>query len=382
MIRTTRLILTLLAAVLIAGCTDGFPDEEAHFGLEDKVRPYEITLDPPEVAPGETVTATLRYHMPRPAAAAATWRVALDYDDGLYEADQVERLFVDVADVDPAVVDADGFVTQTARFTVPATVFDTTTAIAEVIGDEVMLALLGALPDGVVSQPPLRSEVSAFLASVTPEDLAALDPEAAFLVQRLADIFACAVRFRVTLEDGIVVDVVRRLTVRHSGRLGSVNTNTNCEVSVLRVGEIPRHDVDLGDLEDLEGDVIWHDLDLDGRVDVPLDPSHTYFIRARGSVQTYTSPFDDVRRLEEELELAWHYYRVDAPGSGHQFLVDDAGEEAESWELDEDVRLDPPGVGADYRVLAVMRDVRGEWARYHASPGSTTRELRVVFVAP
>ena len=387
MTRTTLLMLTLIAAVLLAGCGEEFPDQEAHFGLENKIRPYEITLDPPEAAPGETVTATIRYHMPWASAAQATWRVALDFDSGLYETDQVERAFVGVPDVDAAVVDAEGFVSQVARFIVPSDIYAVTSAIPEVLTDEFILELLHAVPDGLLSDPPRKSEVAAFLADLTADDLVGLDDDARAVIHRLADIFACAVRFRVTLEDDMNVDVVRRLTVRHSGRLGSANTNTNAEISLFIVGEIPRHDFDLDDLEDVESEIIWHAFDevsADGHAlaRVPLDSGHTYLMRVRVAPEYYTSPFDDVRELEEETEPSWYYYRLDAPGSGHQFFVNEIGEEAEAYELDEDSRIDPPSVGSSFRVLAVVHDERGEWQRYHASPGSTTRMVEVEFVAP
>jgi hypothetical protein len=382
-----RLILmpAALSLLIVAGCSETFPDEEAHLGLEEKIRPYEITLDPPEVAPGETTTATLRYHMPRAAAAAATWRVALDYDAGLYEVDQVERHFVAVADVDPPLVDDAGFVVQTARFTVPDSIFTVTSAIPDELNDDIMVALLDGLPAGLFSDPPRKEEVAAALASLTAEDLAALDPQEAALVHAVADIFACAVRFRVTLDDGMSVDVVRRLTVRHSSRLASPNTNHNNVVPQLTVGEIPRHDFDLGDLDEVIDEVVWHPSDTSDpelwRIEVPLDDGHTYFLRSRATVDRYTSPFDPDRLLEEQLEYRWYYYRLDAPRSGHQFLVSETGEEAEMYELDDDTRIDPPGVGARYRILSVVRDERGEWARYHASPGSSTRVVEIIFTA-
>lgn len=385
--RTLLLMLVLLAAVLLAGCSDNFPDQEAHLGLQDKIRPYEITLDPPEAAPGETVTATLRYHMPRAAAADVTWRVALDYDSGLYEADEIERHHVDVTDVDAAVTDAEGFVVQVARFTVPTDIYAVTSAIPEELSDEFILALVALLPEGVVSEPPLKSEVAAFLAATTVDDLGTLPADARLTVHRLADIFACAVRFRVTLEDGMQVDVVRRLTVRHSGRLGSANVNTNAVVSRFVVGEIPRHDFDMDDLDEVESEVIWHEFDGVSEAghpvaNVPLDTGHTYFMRVRTDPEHYTSPFEYEHDLTEEEEYRWYYYRLDAPGSGHQFFVSETGEEAEMYELDDDARIDPPSVGSSFRVLSVVRDERGEWARYHASPGSTTTLGEVVFIAP
>ena len=94
-----------LAPFPLAGCGDGFPDEEMHLGLEDKTRPYAITVEPPEVAPGQAVTVTLDYHAARPGEIEHRWRVALDYASGPYEADEVERRLVALPEVPAPEVD-------------------------------------------------------------------------------------------------------------------------------------------------------------------------------------------------------------------------------------------------------------------------------------
>lgn len=377
----------LLAWLVAGGCTDGFPDEEAHLGLEDKVRPYGITLDPPEVGPGDVAAITLEYHAPHPTNVAAEWRVALDYDSGLYGTDQVERQFVPVTDLDPPVADGLGFVIQTARFTVPDSVLYWSSALPDPLNDDLMLAILEQLPAVPTSDPPRKAEVLGYLENLTLDDLAHMDLVTVAMVQHLADLVACAVRFRVTLEDGMQVDVTRRLTVRYSTRVASPNVNANADITRFVVGEIPRDDFDLGDLEDVTAEVIWHE--FDGVADdgtplatVPFFGDHTYFTRVRFAPEAYTSPFDMERVLEERAQYHWYYYRVDAPRSGHQFFVTDTGDGAEWYHLDQDARVDPPSVGSRFRVLSVVRDERGEWARYHASPGASTVVGEVVFVAP
>ena len=56
-----------------------------------------------------------------------------------------------------------------------------------------------------------------------------------------------------------------------------------------------------------------------------------------------------------------HYYRLDAPGSGHRLYADPEGNETEMFELDDDVRMLPPGGTARFRLISAVRDVRGEW---------------------
>ena len=113
----------------------------------------------------------------------------------------------------------------------------------------------------------------------------------------------------------------------------------------------------------------------------PYDPGRTYFARVRFAPELYTSPYDVVRELAEQGTYHWFYFRLDAPGSGHQLLATDEGEEAESWELDEDVRLAPPGESSRFRLIAVVRDERVEWARYQAVAGQSVVAGEVVFQA-
>lgn len=86
--------------------------------------------------------------------------------------------------------------------------------------------------------------------------------------------------------------------------------------------------------------------------------------------------------LEEQGENRWYYYRLDAPGSGHVLFANDVGEETEMYELDEDVRLLPPGGTSRYRLVAVVRDVRVEWQQYGAALGATVVVGEVVFEGP
>ncbi len=380
MMTVPRLLAIVSAAAtlaLLAGCGEGFPDEEMHLGLEDKIRPYAVVCEPPEAAPGETVTVTLRYHAPRPAAVVPAWRVVLDYDEGLYEADETERRHVVLADLPAPVADAQGFVTQSFSYTVPDSTLLWSSAIPDVLTDEVMVVLTNAL-----GLPPAKDEVATYLAGLTGDDLAVMDPQQAAIVQRLADVFAVQIRLRATLVDGLTVDVTRNLTVRHSRRLGSDNANANAEITRFVIGSVPVVDLDLDQLDEHTDQITWHEFDANGEAHVVVDPGRTYFARVRFAPETYTSPYDDASSLAELGNYRWFYYRLDAPGSGHQLFADDEGEEAEAWDLDEDVRLLPPGGASRFRLTAVVRDDRVEWARYHAVPGQNVAEGVVVFAPP
>jgi hypothetical protein len=382
---TPRLLAVLAAAAalaLLTGCGEGFPDEEMHLGLEDKIRPYAVVCEPPEAAPGETVAVTLRYFAPRPAAVVPAWRVVLDYDQGLYEADETERRHAELGALPAPVADGQGFVTQSFAYTVPDSTLLWSSGIPEVLTDEVMLALTEA-----AGLPPSKGAVAAYLAALTSDDLAAMDPAARGVAQRLADVFACQIRLRATLADGMTVDVTRNLTVRHSRRLGSANANANAAITRFVIGSVPVVDLDLGQLEAHAAEITWHEFDGTSpeglpEARVPADPGRTYFARVRFMPELYTSPYDAARALEEQGTYRWFTFRLDAPGSGHRLLANDAGEAAEMWDLDEDVRLLPPGGASRFRLATVVRDERIEWARYHAVPGQNVAEGVVVFTAP
>jgi hypothetical protein len=381
-LRTLAALAAIAALALLTGCGNGFPDEEMHLGLEDKIRPYAVVCEPPEAAPGETVTVTLRYFAPRPAAVVPAWRVVLDYDQGLYEADEIERRHLDLAGLPAPAADAQGFATQSFTYTVPDSTLWWSSAIPETLTDEVMLALTAAL-----GLPPRKDAVAAYLSALTADDLAAMDPEQSAAAQRLADVFACQIRLRATLADGMTVDVTRNLTVRHSRRLGSANANANAVITRFVIGSVPVIDLDLDQLEEHAGEITWHEFDgvsPDGlpQAQVTVDPGRTYFASVRFAPELYTSPYDVVRELQEQGSYRWFYFRLDAPGSGHRLLATDEGEDAEAWDLDEDVRLLPPGGDSSFRVMAVVRDERVEWARYHAVPGQSVAVGVVVFLAP
>ena len=145
------------------------------------------------------------------------------------------------------------------------------------------------------------------------------------------------------------------------------------------MGSVPVIDLDLDQLPAHEAEITWHEFDAGGEAHIVVDPGRTYFARVRFAPELYTSPYDLARDLEEQGTYRWFYFRLDAPGSGHHLLANDEGDDAEAWDLDEDVRLLPPGGASSFRLVAVVRDERVEWVRYHAAPGQSVVEGTVVF---
>lgn len=385
------LVVPLLSvAGLLSGCGEGFPDEEMHLGLDDKVRPYAILLEPPEAAPGDTVRVTLLARAPRPSTLDIAWQVALDFDRGLYEVDVVERNLRPLLAPAPA-FDQDGFLTQSFAWIVPDSAQLYSSALPPVIDDPLLAALAAQLP-GLGAGPAWRKdELDAWLKAQDAGTLAAMDPSARAAAWGLADRFACAVRFRATLRaDGAadVVDATRNLTIRHTRRLEGPNTNRNTHVLSFEIAGVGRRDATPADLQDPDLPQLrlafidrWAQRQAD-RLEVPLYPDWTYFARADFAAETYTSPWSPGLVLTETGSFRWYYHRQDAPTADHAFLVTDDGEGAEMWNLDEVVRLAPAGPGSTFRLLLVARDSRREWVSFHATPGTGVAEGVVAFVAP
>jgi hypothetical protein len=378
--------LLLVLAVLAAGCGDDFPDEEMHFGIEDKVRPYAVLVEPPDAAPGDEVTVTLLVRAPDPDEVDVSWRVALDFDRGLYEADEVERRYVALDPPLPA-ADADGFMTQTFTWTVPDSVHLWSSALPAVLTDAATVALAEQLIGPAAGSPPRKAAVDAWLRALDPADVAALAPPVRQAVWALADRFACQVRFRARLRTDITVDVTRNLTVRHTSRLGGPNVNRNAQVTDLAVVALDKKDADRDDIDAAGITKSWHRLVEAGvqvaeRVAVPVRTNWTYYAVVAFAPESYTSPYDYAGELGESGSYRWYYYRQDAPRDGHHLFVTEDGDEAEMWHLDEEARMQPPGVGAVFRLVAVVRDERPEWRAYQAAPGTGVAGGIVEFVAP
>lgn len=377
--RTT--LLLLVAGLALTGCGDSFPDEEMHLGNQNKTRPLGVLVEPPDAAPGDTVTVTLLARSPAPDDLDITWRVAQDFDNGLYEADEVERDFRDLAPA-PAVADADGFLSQSFTWVVPDSVLLNTTAIPAVLSDP----LMAGLAEYVVGSLR-KADVAAYLADLTPADLAAMDPDRREAALGLADVFACQVRFRARLHDDRIIDVTRNLTVRHSRRLGSANLNRNAAVTELAVVALELEDGrrrHIGDpaVAQTTYPFITGGVRVAGTVQVPYRAGWTYYLVTAFAPEQYMSPFTYGQLLGEEGSYRWYYYRQDAPRSDNPFFRTEDGKDAEMWNLKEEARVQPPVAGARYRIVAAVRDERGEWKRYHAVPGLGVAEGVVEFVEP
>lgn len=381
--RAWRLLLPGL--LLAAACSEAFKDLETHLGLEGKTRPLAIVCEPPEAAPGDTVQVTLFLYTPDPAALAVDWRVALDYHLGPYGADEIERRLVPLS-APPPVDEGLGFLRQELRFVVPDSLLLWATALADPLTDPGTLALAGALlPEGTPSPPP-RAAVAAYLAGLSAAEVAAADAETRAAIWGLADRFASSVRFRAAVSAELYVEVTRNLTVRHSGRLGSPNTNHNPHYSDFEVLAIPHPDVDFDDRARYADELLHYPFAPDEALpaqELPLHANWTYYLTLVPAPEVYGSPYGG-GHFSEQSSYRWYYLNLDEPRDGHALFRNDDGEASEMWELDRSVRLvPPPGPETPrYRLVCCLRDSRPEWEQYAAAPGLTLLQAELRFTAP
>lgn len=378
-------ITVLLGMFSLTGCGDTFPtDTELNLGDENKTRPYAVAIEPAEAAPGQMVQVTLRAWTNDADNLDISWRVAMDYNIGLYEADEVERNYQDIDPGNPG-LDSDGFLTQTFWWTVPEETILDSSGLPEELTDPVMVALAEELMGPEASSPPLKSEVNAWLTALQPNDLDSMEPLEREMVWALADRFAVQVRFRVAMHTDLVIDVTRNLTVRHTGRLGGPNNNNNPQTQDLAVVAINKVDAEPQDLDDSSIERQYYYF-IEGyirqnfEVEVPQRQGWTYYFYNIAGVQNYTSPFDPELELTEETTRRWYYYRQDQPNSDHQFFVNDDGTELDSWDMGNFARIVPDGAGSSFRALSVVRDERADWVMYHATPGVVVEEGVVEFI--
>ncbi len=385
-----RTLILMMPAVLLlgllSGCGDNFPDEELHFGLEQKTRPFAVVIEPPEAQPGQEVTVTLLGHSPRPEALDISWRVALDYDLGLYEVDEIERNYRPVPSGAPT-FDLDGFFTQSFTWTVPDSSILLSSALPEVLTDPI-LANLARVALGLEAGAPVpKSQVDSWLGQLSHLEYLSMDPDEQAVVAALADRFACQVRLRATLDDGDLVDVTRNLTVRHARRLPTANVNENTFVDLLQLVVLEKRDAEESDLhdQDVPRQVYWLSTEPDRPglvVEVPFYRNRSYFLILNFDLQQYEAPYEPGLFQSETGTRRWYYYRRDDPTSGEALFITDQGDDAEMFDLDNEPRIDPAGVGAEYRLVAVARDLRDDWVAYHATPGTGLAQALIRFVAP
>lgn len=378
--------LMLCGLAALAGCSDDFLTNELDVESGARTRPFSVVCEPPDAAPGETVTVTLRCYEPHPESVDISWLLVQDFREDLYEEQEIEGEIVDmdaIATIDPMVYDEEGLGAQSFQFTVPGDVMLLTGDLDDrydgPVPDQARALIAPANDDHVT-----RAELDAFLASVDP---GALDPESLDWARAVSDRFACQIRLKAHVRSGIDLTVTKNLTVRYSSRFGDGNLLHNPEIDWIAVLAVHYFDLedpdDIGDY-DVDTTYVHHrDPALVSTAPIAVNGNWTYFLEVGSARAPYVSP--DGLAHEEAHDYNWYYARLyDGDGDAH-FLVDDSGDDrADMGALDEIVRIAPPG-GADtkrIRVFAVVRNHRWEWYPYNFVPGAAYLTVPIAFASP
>ncbi|MCP5066212.1 MAG: hypothetical protein GY946_06550 [bacterium] len=381
----TLIALSSLVLLFTTGCSDDFATNMVDAQSGSKTRPFAVVCEPPEAAPGDTVRVTLHCYEPMAADFTPHWRLALDYDIDIYEGQQTEGAYVDLHDIaviSPPIIDEDGLARQSFTFTVPEEAILASSGLDEIL-DEPLPAELRAIIDPVSPEALTKAEIDAFLATADPADYSG---ELGDALLDLAELFACQVRLRATLNGVTDLDLTKNLTVRYAARWGSDNLNHNPELAWVALLAVHHEDLQESDdigLYAVDTTYVYHqDPELMHAGPVLIDRSLTYFMEMGHEEESYLSPGGLPHT--ETHQYWWYFLKRDAGAGGHPILVDDEGEELNSALGDEIIRLDPPHDPElrNVSIIAVIRDERWEWELFNFTPGVDFLEIPIEFEHP
>jgi hypothetical protein len=370
------ILLSLCVLTLMNGCAD-FLRKEMNVYEDDKLRPFAIIVEPPEAAPGETVSVTIQYYQPDGAQNTILWRAALDFDFDIYGDLETERnyLYLEEIQTIPApIVDENGLATQSFSFTVPdSTILVSTALQGSYDSSEIpahLLPLLGAANDDYIT----KSELDAFFRDTDFDQLYAILPaEDVATIIGLSEIFACQIRLRAKIRGGIHLDVIKNFTVRWAGDTGSEYLNANPIIGNVALLAIDHPDVDDADdigQYDIDTTYIYHsDPAQIESGPVSIDPQKSYYIFVTHDEQDYYSPAGYLN--DEEYFYSWHYTSLDGMSSEVDFFYQEDEGEGDATDFEEFTRLLPGkyGLHQKFRMFIVVRDYRPEWRIFNGTTG-------------
>jgi hypothetical protein len=305
-VRRSLAAYRFLIGLIICGfsCTN-FPTPFENVVANQKIRPFAVVCDPPEAAPGDTVSVRLYYYDPPGDSAAINWQIALDYGTDLHGS-QFEKA---VVNLDTMMLP--GSTPVNFRFRVPDSVLLHSTQLGELVNNTSVNPQHLTIAD-IDSQ--LRIAVRSGIAS----------PQ---LIE-LADNFSCRLKLRAQMRADISLDVTMLLRVRYSDKLKSPDVNINPTVDWIGIITVPRED--FKEIDSLSTTVynfqyLFNRAHPDSERDtVTIDSGCTYFVaadsggagsRSPRQIYTYLSiPGDTMAVDTERYNYSWFYSNLDYSG--------------------------------------------------------------------
>jgi hypothetical protein len=216
-------ILALLA------CTP-FPDKYENIVEGQKMRPFGIVCEPPEAAPGDTVTVRLFCYIPPAESPAIHWQVALDYGNDIYGAEYSRRK----VSLDSLMLP--GGRPDNFQFVVPESALLYSSETSLLLQDTVYNSnrYSVAAIDSILKQAAPSREIPA--AALLPPPLDQM-PD---LPELVVDNIACRLQVIAQLRAGISLDVTKLLRVRYSRSFNTSNINKNPVINWMGIVAVRR----------------------------------------------------------------------------------------------------------------------------------------------
>jgi hypothetical protein len=267
-----------------------------------KIRPFAVVCDPPEAAPGDTVSVRLYYYDPPGDLPTIHWLISLNYGTDL-NGSEYEK---DVVNLDSMMLP--GSTPDTFRFKVPDSEFFYSTQIVEMVGN------------------PLTNPLHL--------TIAAIDSQLRFAAQTgitspqliaLADNFSCKLKLRAQMRADISLDVTMLLRVRYSDKLKSPNVNKNPTIDWMGIIKVPQanfNNIDSLSTTPYKFQYLYNYAHPDSVNDtVIIDSGCTYFVvadsggsdsRSPRQIYTYFSTQDNAMIVDTETyNYSWFYTNLD-----------------------------------------------------------------------
>lgn len=286
----------LLLSVL---CTN-FPAPFENIVADQKIRPLAVVCDPPEAAPGDTVSVRLYYYDPPGDRPTIRWKLSLDYGTDLRGGEFENH----VVNLDSMMLP--GSTPDSFRFQVPDSVFFFSTQMSE-----------------LVSNPkvnPLHYTIAAV------DSLLRVAAKAGVSIPQLidlADYFSCKLKLRAQMRSAISVDVTMLLQIRYSNKLKSPDVNVNPAINWMGILKVPTANYTTIDSLARSGatfQYLYNSALLDSvsvRDTVVIDSGFTYFVAADSGgghrqIYRYFSLQDNAMDVDtESYNYSWFFTNLD-----------------------------------------------------------------------
>jgi hypothetical protein len=299
-----RFVVRRLAGVValaLVSCIN-FPTPFENIVAGEKIRPFAVVCDPPEAAPGDTVSVRLYYYNPLGNAPSIHWNISLDYGVDL-RGSEFEK---NVVNLDSMMLF--GSTPDTFRFRVPDSVLVHSTLISELVRNP--------------SINPFHLTIDAADSMLR---AAAMSGASSPLLTALADNFSCKVKLRAQMRASISIDVTMLLRVRYSNKVHSPNVNKNPTLTWMGIIKVPTAkftDIDSLATSGYTFQYLYNQAHPDSvRDTVTIDSGYRYFAVAdtgdslkgtRPQTYQYLSYADNAMVLDtERYNFSWFFTNLD-----------------------------------------------------------------------